>query len=177
MIRFKRMYTESEYRVVEERDKNDRLVRQTWYDAASQKPHRLDGPAVQSFHPVTGAITSEIWIDRFNHGRHRDNNLPAETIIDADTGVKTLEEFYRNGHLHRDDGGPAEIHRDPATGNVTLLAYRFEGALHRDNQMPALQEFDPVSGLLTNQEFYRHGQPEESQKQCTFEGLSDGQQM
>ncbi|MEL6479023.1 MAG: hypothetical protein AAFR17_16975 [Pseudomonadota bacterium] len=151
------MYKEIEYRVIEEVDDQGRLARRVWRDPETNFPHHIDGPAVQSFDLETGDPEGEIWIDRSRGGRHRPDNLPAETSIDVATGVIKVELYYRDGHLHRDDGGPAEINRDPETGRVVVAAYHLEGKLHRENGQPAVQEFDAETGRVTLEEYHRNG--------------------
>lgn len=149
------MYKKIEYNVVEEVDDQNRIVRRVWRDPATLRNHRIGGPAVEQYKPGTNQIIGEIWIDRLNHGRHREGNLPAEIAIDPNTGVTTREEYYRSDQLHRDDDGPSEIYRDPRTGHVTRTVHSFEGVTHREGDLPAVQEFDPETGHLIREEYYR----------------------
>jgi hypothetical protein len=150
-------YKENTYLVVEAFDEQDRLVERTWKDPRTDYIHRVGGPALQKFDPETSQLEREVWIDRFNHGKHRDGNLPSDISIDPQTGVVILEEYYRNGRLHRDDDGPAEIYRNSETGQITGLIFRHEGDRHRDGDLPAEQDFDPATGALVREEYFRSG--------------------
>lgn len=112
---------------------------------------------MQSFDPQTGKPEGEIWIDRSRGGRHRPDNLPAESSIDVATGVIKIELYYRDGRLHRDDGGPAEINRAPETGRIVVAAYHLDGKLHRDDGRPAVLEFDAETGRVILEEYHRNG--------------------
>jgi len=149
---------EREYRVVEKVDERDRLVKRTWYHARQHSVHRQGGPAVENFDPATGKSVGEIWIDQFNHGKHRDDNLPAETSINPKSEVMTFEMYYRNGRLHRDDNLPANIHRNETTGSIIYSACYYEGYEHRSDDLPAIQEFHSETGKIIREEYFRNGE-------------------
>ena len=149
---------EYEYRVVEKVDEKGCLTKRTWHHARQHSAHRQGGPAVETFDPETGKRIGEIWINNFNHGKHRENDLPAEITIDPKSGIVTFEMYYQNGRLHRDHDQPAEIHRDGTTGHITCVIYAYEGYEHRVGDLPAVQEFDPDAGKLMRSEYYCEGE-------------------
>lgn len=150
-------YDDQELILDEELDEHGRLVERVWLDPQNLLPHREFGPAKQVFDPQSGRLTCEIWINQYQHGRHRTGNLPSEVSIDPKSGVVVIELYEQNGRLHRNDGGPTKILRNAISGDLTFLEYRWDGLLHRDQGQPAVQEFCPESGDLLHEEYHVDG--------------------
>ncbi len=151
------LVSEPEYLVEEKEDDQGRLLKRTWRDPRSGRPHRIDGPAILEFDPETGAVIREAWMNYHKGGHHREDDLPAEIRRWPKTGVVMIERYYRRGQLHRDGDKPAEIYRDSQTGQINGLIYCVDGDRFREGDRPAVQEFDPVTGALTREEFYHEG--------------------
>lgn len=143
--------------LVEKFDSDGRLVGRTWLHPLDGLPHRDNAPAVQTFDPRTGTLTSEIWINRNRHGRHRGVDKPSEVSINPQTGTVFVELYERDGRLHRVGDRPAQILRDPDTGKTTYFEFRHEGLLHRPDGLPAIQEFCSSEGRLIAEEYYEYG--------------------
>ncbi len=150
-------YRDEELILDEKLDEHGRLVERVWLDPENLLPHREFGAAKQVFDPKSGRLTCEIWINQYQHGRHRAGNLPSEVSIDPKSGVVVIELYEQNDRLHRDDGGPTKILRDAISGDVTFLEYRWDGLLHRYQGQPTVQEFCPTSGDLIHEEYHVDG--------------------
>lgn len=147
-----------EYLVDETFDEDGSLEKRVWMHPDSYMFHRENAPAIEFYDPESGQLSGEMWIDEYNHGRHRGDNLPSNISIDPQTGVVTMEQYYRHGRLHRDDYGPTQIYRDGITGKITELKFHFEGELHREDDLPAFQEFDSTTGAPLREEFFHRNE-------------------
>lgn len=151
------MFGESESRLVESLDEHGRLKERTWKSAHSDAPHRKHGPAVEKFEPASGKLTSYLWIDQTQGGRHRAGNLPAFVQIDPETGVVYNQEFYKCGVQDRLDGGPTKVLRNRKSGLVIEQEFRVDGWLHRDGDVPAVEQYHDGSEQVARVEYYRGG--------------------
>jgi hypothetical protein len=97
--------------------------------------------------PATGTITVEIW--RKDGKRDRPDG-PAYIERNAETGITTREQWWKNGNLHRADDRPAIIERDAVTRHVTREEWWKDGQWHRAHGAVVIW-YDPETGLTTGE--------------------------
>jgi hypothetical protein len=101
-------YPKEVYRVQIDRSRNGVAYNETWF--MDGKHHRIDGPAMISRCPVTGAITYEAW---FQHGKLHRVDGPALIKRKPDTG-----RVYYSVWFEHDVHVPAP-HRPPRRRTLT----------------------------------------------------------
>jgi hypothetical protein len=87
--------------------------------------------------------------------KETDGQLEIRLTINEKTGIKTVEEYYRD-HRHHRDGAPAYIVRDAETGIVTREYWCKDGKHHREDG-PAIIWRDAQSGAVTDELWYVNG--------------------
>jgi hypothetical protein len=159
-------------------DEDGYLVEEKYTDKDGNY-HRVDGPAVISYHEKCSRISrAEWWINGKMHnvegsavksyfldgnisyycykdevGRpHRDGSMPAEVYFNECGKVK-IETYYHHGMKHRDHL-PANIHYN-IDGSKSFIAYYSYGKLDRKDG-PALIKFDK-DGNPTSQKWFDSG--------------------
>lgn len=150
-----RMTMNREYCVFEKLDDHGRLLKRQWTQLNSMAPHRLDGPAVEEFDPITGSIIRLVWCNTKHGGLHREAHKPATLYIDPESNVIFREEYFMWNIPHRDDGGATKIYRDRKNGRTLLEEYHKDGVLHRDYDLPATIEFCEKTGNIIELGYYQ----------------------
>jgi len=110
--------------------------------------------SVQIWRTEDNRILKKEW--RNSEGKLDAPDIPAIETWDKDTGIKTTEQFYKNGIKHRDNDA-AVSQWDKTTGKLVSEAWFKNGILHRDGDFPAITKIDPLTSLIIEVEFFKDG--------------------
>jgi len=103
---------------VEIDDETGLVIRETWKDNAGNFDRLGDLPAVTTYGPFSGSVTSRQWYK--GHKRHRDGDEPAIIRYFPESGAEAVRAYFRNGIRHRSANLPS------------LIAYEEDGSLARE---------------------------------------------
>ncbi len=126
---------EETHKVLVVRDRKTSNITGEYWAKEDGTPHRVFGPAVSEFDPVSGQLLKEIYYLRGEIHR-REGNGPAVREWSSTTGKLTYVEFSEYGEHHRTDGEPAIIYYNPHTGEVLDQEYYVSGEKRSSSPPP-----------------------------------------
>jgi hypothetical protein len=136
-------------------DETGHVIRETWKDSAGNFDRQGDLPAVTTYCPFSGSVTSHQWYRA--HKRHREGDKPAILRYFPESGKEAMRAYFCNGIRHRSANLPSLVAYEE-DGSLARKFYFTSGKAHRTDG-PAIYYAD-----------YRNAGPRE-------EHWVDGQQI